>query len=238
MFKIALVDDNEQYLNDAKSMIHQFFEMKNITYSLEVYHSGLSFIATYQPNYDVVFLDIEMPHMSGLEVAEFIRKSTDNTIIFFVTNMPQFATKGYEFNAFDYLIKPIVKEVLFRKLEEALRQIKSREELTIQVPSDDGGVVINAKDIVSIEVMDHWLYFTTLKGSYKMLGSLKEMEDKLQYSNFIRCNKSVLINLCYVTRMKTDFVELEGQGKIKMSRSRRKEVQEAFIDFYSEQHMM
>ncbi len=237
MIKIALVDDNKTYLNDVKQMIALFFEGREDSYTLEVYDSGLSFIANYQPNYDVVFLDIEMPHMSGIEVAEFIRKSSDLTLIFFVTNMPQFAAKGYEVNAFDYLIKPVAKEMLFRKLEEALQTIKDREDLTIIIPGDDGGVILNAKDIVCVEVMDHWLYFYTIKGTYKKLGSLKETEEFLQEAQFVRCNKSSLINLIYVTRMKTDFVELEGQGKIKMSRSRRKVVQEAFIDFYSEHRL-
>lgn len=153
---------------------------------------------------------------------------------FFVTNMPQYAVQGYEVNAFDYIVKPVQYFPFSVKLSAAI-QLMQEEAFSIIIPGDDEEVLVKANEVIFIEIRDHWLYIQTKEDEYRMLGSLKEMEVKLKDHHFIRCNKSYLINLQYVTRMKSDNITLHGNYQVKMSRARRKEVQFAFIDYFSEQ---
>jgi len=233
MINIAIVDDDITYSKRLKDYMYRFEKENRLNMEISVYSSGLALISEYEPIYDVILLDIEMPHMDGMEVARFIRKSDPHAVIVFITNMPQYAIKGYEVEAFDFIVKPVEYELFSLKLGAAIEAVDEETSLTIQIPDESGYRRVKADEIVFIEVKDHWLFVQSLTENYQMLGTLKEMEEKLETSYFIRCNKSYLINLQHVVRMRSDIVVLQGGYQFKISRSRRKEVQFAFIDYYS-----
>jgi len=95
MIKIAIIDDEISCISLLKSYIMRF--EKEETFQIEVteFLNGLMLIADYKPVYDIIFLDVEMPHMNGMEVAKYIRKSDPHAIIIFETNISQYAVKGY-----------------------------------------------------------------------------------------------------------------------------------------------
>lgn len=233
MLKIAIIDDDISCINLLKSHIMQFEKEENFQVEVSEYLNGLMLIADYKPVYDIIFLDVEMPHMNGMEVAKYIRRSDPHAIIIFVTNMSQYAVKGYEVNAFDYIIKPMNYLSMSTKLRTAIKALKTKEETSIIIPGEDGDCHIKAGEIVYIEVKDHWLFIHTKDNTYKMLGSLKEMEDQLEDYNFVCCYRCYLINLKYVTRMSSEFVILDNKIELKISRGKRKKVQSAFIEYYS-----
>jgi len=233
MIKIAIIDDEISCISLLKSYIMRF--EKEETFQIEVteFLNGLMLIADYKPVYDIIFLDVEMPHMNGMEVAKYIRKTDPHAIIIFVTNMSQYAVKGYEVNAFDYIIKPMDYLSMSVKLRSAIKVLKEKKETSIIIPSEDGDRHIKAGEIVYIEVKDHWLSIHTKDNTYEMLGSLKEMEEQLEDYNFVSCYRCYLINLKYVTRMSSEFVILDNVIELKISRGKRKEVQRAFVEYYS-----
>lgn len=235
MLKIAIIDDEISYINRLKSFIKQFQKEKDLKMEISEFLNGLMLIADYKPVYDIVFLDIEMPHMNGMEVAEYIRKSDPHAIIIFVTNMPQYAVQGYEVNAFDYMIKPMNYISFSNKLQKAIKSLKTKEETSIIISRKDGDRHIKAGEIIYIEIRDHWLFIHTKDNIFKMLGTLKEMAEELQDYNFIFCHRCYLINLKYVTRMSSEFVILDNKIELKISRGKKKEVQSAFINYYSNQ---
>jgi len=233
MLKIAIIDDEISCIQSLKSHIQCYMNENNIQIEVSEFLNGLRLIADYKPEYDIIFLDIEMPHMNGIEVAKYIRKSDPHAIIIFVTNMAQYAVEGYEVHAFDYMIKPPDYISFSAKLQSAIKALKSRKETSIIISGEEGKRHVMAGEIIYIEVKDHWLYVHTKENTYEMLGTLKEMEKQLEGCNFVRCNKSYLINLQFVTRMRPEFVILNKEIELKISRARRKEVQFAFIDYYS-----
>lgn len=233
MFKIAIVDDEKMYSDVLKSYLDKYQKENDISFSIDIFESGLALMSNYEPIYNVLFIDIEMPHMNGIELAKFIRKSDTHTFIFFVTNMIQYAVKGYEVNAVSYISKPVAYENLALNLDICIENIKSNEYIYINVPGEYNSKKILSKNILFIEVKDHWLHIYTEEETYKLLGSLNEMREKLAPYNFIKCNKSYLINLKHVTKIKSDVIEIYGDHTLKLSRSRKKEVQEAFMNYYS-----
>ncbi len=233
MLKIAIIDDEISCINIFKSYIQRYQKEKDLKVEISGFLNGLMLIADYKPVYDIIFLDVEMPHMNGVEVAKYIRKSDPHAIIIFVTNMSQYAVKGYEVNAFDYIIKPMNYISMVAKLQLAIKVIKAKKEMSIIIPGEDGDRHIKAGEIIYIEVKDHWLFIHTKDNIYKLLGTLKEMEEQLEDYNFVSCYRSYLINLKYVTRMGSEFVILDNEIELKISRSKKKEVQSAFVDYYS-----
>lgn len=234
MLKIAIVDDDVFYINEIKAHIQRYQTEKGVNIHVTTFTSGFELISDYKPIYDIVLLDIEMPHLNGMEVAKSIRKADPHAVIVFITQTAKYAINGYEVNAFDYMMKPIEYTQFSIKFRAAIDVIDKREDFSLMVPLEDGRRHVKAQEILYIEVKDHWLHIVTKDGELMMLGSLKEMEEKLSQSHFVRCSKSFLINLQHVTRLRTDSVVIQGRYEINMSRAKRKAVQNRFVAYYNE----
>lgn len=234
MLRVAIVDDDIIYVKELCAHLKRYQKEQQLDIQITTFSSGFELISEYEPQYDILLLDIEMPHLNGMEVAKSIRQADPYAVIVFITNTAKYAINGYEVNAFDYMMKPIEYTQFAIKFSAAIDVIVKKEDISILVPIKDGLRQVKAQDILFIEVRDHWLHIFTKDGEYKMLGILKEMEAKLSEHHFIRCNKSNLIHLQHITRMRPDSVIMHGNHEIKISRSKRKEVQAAFVGYYNQ----
>ena len=122
MYQICIVDDEDNSLNQLKEILLKFFKGKSIQVDIFSFNNPVNFIDKFIPNkYDIIFLDISMPQINGIDVGKKIREKDISTTIVFTTSLIQYALSGYEVNAFDYLLKPIGKsdiEKAFHKLEQ------------------------------------------------------------------------------------------------------------------------
>ena len=107
MLNIAIVEDEKEMSNCLRDYLIKFFNEENISIDVSIFDNGNIFLEKYKLNYNLIFLDIKMPSIDGMEVAQKIRKIDKNVMIIFVTSLAQYAIKGYEVNAFDYILKPI-----------------------------------------------------------------------------------------------------------------------------------
>ena len=234
MIRVAIVDDDALYIKEMNSHLMQFKKEHHSEIQMTQFSSGFELMSDYKPVYDILLLDIEMPYFNGMELAKAIRLLDPYAVIVFITNTAKYAINGYEVNAFDYMMKPIDYTQFEIKFQAAVDSMVKKSEMSILVPTKDGSRHIKAQDILYIEVRDHWLHFFTKSGEYKMFGMLKEFETKLKDHHFIKCNKSNLINLQYVTRLRNDSLIVFDRDELKVSRSKRKEVQTAFIEYYNQ----
>lgn len=101
MLKVGVVDDDREENARLKGYLQRFQEEEKEEFLIKTYDSGVDFLEEYKSNYDVIFLDIEMPGVDGMEVAHEIRNLDRSVGIIFVTNMAQYAIRGYEVNAID-----------------------------------------------------------------------------------------------------------------------------------------
>lgn len=143
-------------------------------------------------------------------------------VLFFVTNMPQYAPGGYEVDAIDYCIKPINYNSLSVKLDKAVRVLAQRAGVPVRVKTREGLRVLSSADIFYIEVKGHDLMFHTTQGVIDSYGGLSEREEELRGREFARCSASVLVNLRYVTGLHGDEITV-GAERIKIGRSKKKE---------------
>ena len=237
--KIAIIEDEKQFSTLLTNHIDRYVEEEGCNVETTIFDNPIVFLDKCNANdfYEVIFLDINMPQMNGMEVAKKIRKLHIHTIIVFVTNMPQYAIHGYSVNAFDFIVKPIMYGNFSIKLSSALHCLKQKKDVSLCVSNKDGKVYINSSNIKYIEVVQHMLIYHLADGrKVAASGSLSMVEKELSGTSFALCNRCYLVNLKYVTSIKGFDLYL-GNEKIFISRSKKTSFIKEVNDFLAEGDM-
>lgn len=229
--RIAVVEDDPVSAELLKAHLQQFFQERAADYTLSCFSDGKDILENYRPVYDLIFLDIEMPGVDGMTAARTIRQTDQQTVIIFVTQMAQYAVKGYEVNALDFILKPVDYFSFAFKMQRVMSTLELRQNVKIMLHNASSWQALYSLDIYYIEVLNHDLIFHTKNGVHRTRGSLNEMEKKLSRVGFRRCSKSFLLNLAHVTAVEGSSISVGGDT-IPLSRSMRKELLCALADYY------
>lgn len=206
-------------------------ENPSFEYVLKTYDRGISLIEDYKRDADLIFLDIKLPDMLGIDVARSIRKKDENVMIIFVTNLAQYAVDGYSVNAFDYILKPLRYVSFEAKLTRALRTLSHRDRgVVLDLKNKESAYRVSSDSIVYIESIGHDIYFHVGSDVIRQWGTLGKYEEMLRSEGFARCNTSYLINLKYVSTIKKDVVAV-GDTDVPISRNKRKDFLAALAQY-------
>ena len=221
MRNIAIVEDDDKEAGLLEEQLRRYEKETGAEYRVVRFSGAIAFLTGYSADYDIVFMDIEMPDLDGMTAAKKLREVDPEVILVFVTNMAQYAVEGYEVSAMDFMVKPVRYDNLKLKLERAEKKLEGKGEDRFLVRGKNGPVVICVPDIRYVEVTDHMLTFYTNEGAIKVTGSLKEIEKRLEGRDFSRANSCYLVNLKYVTGASDGMVTVGGD-RLSISRARRK----------------
>lgn len=223
MIRIAIVDDEEQFLTEVKNYIQRYAEESGEVFSITEFHTGMDFIGDYSPVYDIVFLDIEMPLMDGMTVARKLRRLDDKIAIVFITKMHQYAIEGYEVDAVDFVVKPIKPFNFTDKLKKAIAYFRARREEEIFLKTEDGILRISIPQIYFVVKDKNYLVYHTDAGELRERGTIESAEQRLKGYGFSRCNSGCLVNLRNIQQLTSTEIVINGT-KLPISRSRAKEI--------------
>lgn len=223
MLRIAVIDDEKSSLTLLSGYLTRFLNGKGIHHKLNTYTSGFQFLESYHGDFDIIFLDIEMPDMNGMQTAKELRRIDEDVCLIFVTNMARYAIRGYEVNALDFVVKPVGYEIFSHTVNKALRFLsKYKREKSVHIQYDGMIRKIALAEIYYVEVTGSYLIYHTIDGDYSTRGPLKNVEQELADEGFLRCNHSYLVNLNHVTNVRNDSVFV-GTAELKISRHKKKE---------------
>ena len=216
---IAICDDDINDLTIISKMINKYIfpPQDNIVlfkYATELYKSFES-----GNFYDIVFLDIEMPTTSGYDIGKKLKQYFPSTLIIFVTNSMEYSIKGYGI-AYRYITKPIDEKMLNDTLNLAIEEI-NQTKMVINIQNTSH--VIEHRNIITIEVFNHSIVFTTKNQIYTFRGSIKSIYQSLPSNSFAMPNRSTIVNLNYITKTTCDTIVLTNGNKIPLSRRKEKE---------------
>lgn len=229
---IAVVDDEAIQIQTMKSLIVHAARQLNIAVNVDQFSSGEAFLFELEdyPTLDIVFLDIEMKQVDGLDVAKKIRETDQNLTIVFATAYAEYAVQGYDVQALDYLLKPIEVEQVARVLKRHLdKKPHLRESLTVE--SKGEFIKIYMEDILYIEVNKRECDIHIRNQIITVNQTLRELMEQLNDA-FIQTHRSYLVNVAHINRLLNKDVELTNGESVPVSRRLAKEVQEKFVAYY------
>lgn len=228
--KIAIVDDDAQLREEFRQYILKYFEGREQLCHIDMFADGDEILEKYQANYDLIFLDIQMERLDGMRTAERIRELDHDVYLIFITNLANYAIKGYSVNALDFVLKPVNYLMLRQLLQRVERMLDSRAKKYITLPTDKGLTRLDVSRIYYVETENHAVCVVTDRGTWRLRESLRSMESVLAGYDFFRCNSCYLINLAHVEQVNGSSAWVAGH-ELTISRPRYKAFMSALTKY-------
>ena len=230
MIRIAMVEDEAAVREQLQGYIQRYTRQYGTEFTVTEFSDGVEILDACRPVYDIVLLDVEMKHLDGMETARRIRELDRDVVLLFITNMAQYAIKGYAVGALDYLLKPVPYFAFSQQLQKAEEKLRRRARHYLAVPVEGGLRRLDTAQIYYMESEGHRVHFYTEEGEFSAPGALKTFEEKLADLPFARCNSGYLVNLAQVKSVQQGLAQV-GPYELQVSRPKRKSFLAALADY-------
>jgi DNA-binding LytR/AlgR family response regulator len=231
--RIAICEDNEEMQECLKKNIDDWSTAHKYSITISCYSDAEAFEMEWPDiRFDLIFLDIQLKDMTGIELAELIRKTDNNMLIIFLTSHTQYALKSYDVSAFHYLIKPLSSTKLLPILDKAYSIWQSNHMASITVAVDSGQKKLLLNDIIYIEKNSHIATIRTHDKLYEVRKTLDQFEQLLP-NHFARCHRSYIVNINKIDCLYRESLLLPDGTEIPVSRNKMKTVRDAFMHLYT-----
>ena len=224
MPNIALVEDEPEAADVLTSFVARYADEKGLDLVVTRFGNAMDFEMTHQ-HFDLVFMDIQMPGINGMEAAQLMRTYDSETPIIFVTNLAQYAVKGYEVDALDFIVKPVTYFNFRMRMDKAMRRIRRNGSRSIAIGTRDGMRVVALSDIEYVEVSKHDLSYHLVgeEEPFVVYGSLVAFEQEVEGGPFVRISNSCLVNMNRIRAIRGGELVMHGGKVLYFSRSRKRE---------------
>lgn len=234
MIRIGICDDNRMYLEQLKNIIYGYANRKEIEVEVYTYINGQEMwkrISECENYFDIVFLDIDMPYLDGITLAQKIRGSNNTVLIVFLTHLEEKVYETFRYNTFRFIRKNNLKEEINECLESAFLTLEQDSKLyTFKLK--DGFVKLKLQDILYFNYLSRRVEIHTLKTEYVIHNvRFQDVIDKFQEKDFVLIHRACLVNVRYIRYIHKLYVELDTDEKLTMSRYRVNDVFEAFTHY-------
>lgn len=238
MIKVGLCDDMIDYNKKMENHMERYGKENHIEVKFTSYGSGSQLLLNFQKRkFDIIFLDVSMPDLSGFETAKRIRNVDENVSIVFCTSYYTISnvSKGFEVDADDFLSKPL----LYKKVENILNKIYKKKLLCADeklfLKCQDGLITLQLSDIIYIHTRNKLLILYTINGEVQNNQRMSELEKRLSKRMFFRCHNSYMVNFDYVEGLKNDHVLVKCNNQqlieIPVSKYKKEEFLQAFAGY-------
>lgn len=233
MIRIAVCDDEKYMADEIKAAVSAFFRRKNMEVSVSRFSSGEELLR-YEKRIDILFLDIQMEAMDGMETARKLRGRGFQGFLIFITILREMVFSSFEVQAYDYLVKPLAAERFESMMERLFASMQNVGEENLLVQRGYESDIVSFRDIVFCEVINRKVYLHLISSEViDYYDRMEHLEKKLD-SRFFRCHRSFLINLQHLKSYKNGMAYMADGEEIPVSRLRSKAFSEVILKYMQE----
>ena len=231
VYKLGIIEDLESDANHLKNFLERYQKENDVSFEIDTFINAELFLNPNVNNFDLLFIDIELPGMNGVELAKKVREKNENIVIVFVTTLRKYVINGYEVDAINYILKPYDYGSIKYTLDKGIKNIKLNSDDTFVIKIDGALKVFNTNNIYFFEIMKHDLLISTTSGDFVTYGNLTSVEKSLNTKIFFRISSSIIVNLKHVSQIKGNYVKINNQ-ELLIGRTKKKEFIKAFLEFH------
>lgn len=236
MINIAICDDDIIITDQMQEIITQYKTERNEEIGCDIYHNGESLISE-EKEYDIIFLDIKMDKLDGIETAKRLRKKDKTVEIIYLTGYGGLTREALSVHAFEYLEKPVTREQIYSQLDEVLEKIlrkKLNEEYKYHIVTFNAGknsIRLPIDDIYYFERVDRKLKAVTKKGNFMLSETITSIEEKLHQYDFVTPHQSFVVNINNMKDYVKDEIIMLNCDIIPVAQKRASEVKRVMREF-------
>lgn len=231
MITVVICDDEQAFINRIKEYIKRFSEETKEDFSVREFTSGQTLLDSYTGDFQIIFLDIKMPDLDGIETAKRIRLFDSNVIIIFLTSIIKYVLAGYSVNAANYLIKPLDYKKFKIEMEKVLTRAVSIKTGYISVKNDQGFFKIYLSTLKYIETYRRNTMIHTMKEDIISYKKMQDHEKDLEGYPFVRCHTSYIVNLQYIESVIGYDITLSTGDIIPISKQKKKDLMQNLAEY-------
>lgn len=232
MINIAIVDDLSTDAVGLKNYVQTYYHEKNMDVQITIFTSGEEFSAAYTPGfYQLVFLDIYMKTVNGMEIAHMIRNANDNCALFFVTTSSEFAVSSYDVHADYYLLKPYEEHKLYHALD-GIRFQNVSASCYIEIITDRIPVHVPIQSILYVDTYRNAIHLHTDAGPLKSYQTFQTFEEMIQeYDCFLSCYRGCIVNMDRISEAQEDGFLMDNGEFVPVRKRGANTIRKAYLQY-------
>lgn len=228
--KIIICDDDKKCIEKTSLSVKNILSERNISVEFDIYIDSRDAYSC-ENSYDIAFLDINMEHYSGIEIAKQLKSINPYIIIFIITSYDQYLDDAMDLNVFRYIRKPLDERRLKNGLIKALEHIDNSK-ISFYLKQGEEIKNVFSNDIVYIETVGRTTRVITVNGEYLSGNKMDFWKSKLIASFFYRVHKSYIINMKHITDYKRDTVGLLNKYSVPIAYRKQADFRGFFFDYF------
>jgi len=212
--RIAIIDDEPSLIKLAGHTISDYGKKNNLSIEIDEYLNGEDFLNKYTPGkYTIIFMDVYMPGMTGIETVLKLREVDSNVTVIFLTTSESHMKDALSCHAFDYLVKPANRASFFKVLDDCIKFLGTKNVVEsskyIEFKSKGVAIRLPSKKVLSVSSNAHYVTISTKENSYEAKETFASVADILsECRNFLLINRGIYVNMDYITSMDESSCEL------------------------------
>lgn len=221
---IAVVDDEKT----AKEYICHLIERQKPDCYLEAYATGEELLSAGKW-FDIVFLDIKMDGMDGIETARILRRKQDEIVIVFVTGNREYVFDAIDLYAFHYLLKPVNESKFSEVLERATKEVEKKKKKRVLFIKKKN-LTLDQSDILYIESRAKKVEIHTVgvNNSIEIYATMEDLEGQLG-NDFYRCHRAYIVNMAHITEYSSDSITIVNGSRVYLAKKKYKDFVKAYM---------
>ncbi len=230
-YKIGICDDDAAQREYLAELVTDWAKKGRRLAEVKLYSDAKAFLFAYseEKDFDILLLDIEMPEVSGIELAKTVRRDNAAVQIVFVTGFYEYFSDGFDVSALHYLIKPVDAGKLLPVLDKAAENLNYRQR-SVLVATSDAEVKLSLADILYAEAQNVYVAVHTVRGDYRTRSALAKFAQQLD-ETFLKVHRSYVVGLRYIVKITRNSITMTNGDQVPISRGMYDQVHAALVKY-------